>query len=82
MTEIITYLSPGGHQITRADGPATRIPVGTLNGVATGEVFVTEDCGASWDQVSDSVTPVSKDHHYLAFMADQERKAALACRHA
>jgi len=51
-------------------------------GTATGEVFVTEDSGASWIQVADSVTPVSKDHHYLAFMTDQDRKAAEARLHA
>ena len=47
-------------------------------GTATGEVFVTEDCGASWDQVPDLVAPVAKDHHYLAFLPDQERKEAVA----
>ena len=35
MTEITTYVSPSGQQITRGDGPATRILFGTLNGVAT-----------------------------------------------
>ena len=35
MTEITTYVSPSGQQITRDNGPATRILVGTLNGVAT-----------------------------------------------
>jgi len=35
MTEITTYLSPGGQQMTRGEGPATRILVGTLEGVAT-----------------------------------------------
>jgi photosystem II stability/assembly factor-like uncharacterized protein len=51
-------------------------------GTATGEVYVTEDCGASWDQVSGDVRPVSKDHHHLAFLPEAERKAAMALRSA
>jgi photosystem II stability/assembly factor-like uncharacterized protein len=51
-------------------------------GTATGEVYVTEDRGASWDQVSDRVRPVSKDHHYMAFMSEEERKEARAQRSA
>jgi len=47
-------------------------------GTATGEVYVTEDGGASWTELTDRVAPVSKDHHYLAFMSDAER----AARHA
>lgn len=35
MTQITTFLSPSGQQVTRASGPATRIQVGTLEGVAT-----------------------------------------------
>jgi len=35
MTEITTYLSPGGQQVTHGGGPATRILVGTIKGVAT-----------------------------------------------
>lgn len=52
-------------------------------GTATGEVYVTEDRGASWEQVCDRVRPVSKDHHYVAFMmSEEERKAARAQRRA
>ena len=51
-------------------------------GTATGEVFVTEDSGASWDLVPDLVRPVAKDHHYLAFLPEQEQKEALARLHA
>jgi photosystem II stability/assembly factor-like uncharacterized protein len=47
-------------------------------GTATGEVFVTEDGGESWDQVPDLVRPVAKDHHYWAFLPEQEQKEALA----
>ena len=51
-------------------------------GTATGEVYVSEDRGASWGQVSDRVGPVSKDHHYAAFMSEEERKEARAHRSA
>lgn len=51
-------------------------------GTATGEVFVTEDGGASWDQVPDLVRPVAKDHHYWAFLPEQEQKEDLARRRA
>ena len=47
-------------------------------GTATGEVFVTENGGTSWDQVPDLVSPVAKDHHYLAFLPEPEQKEALA----
>lgn len=51
-------------------------------GTATGEIFVTENGGASWDQVADNVTPVAKDHHYLAFLSDEQREEARARLHA
>ena len=51
-------------------------------GTATGQVFVTEDGGDSWDHVSESVTPVAKDHHYIAFLPEPERQAAMARRSA
>ena len=35
MAEITTYLSPNGRQTSSGDGPATRILVATVNGVAT-----------------------------------------------
>ncbi len=35
MTDITTYLSPGGEDKTGGDGPATRIVAATVNGVVT-----------------------------------------------
>ena len=35
MNETTTYLSPNGQDMTRGDGPATRILVATVEGVAT-----------------------------------------------
>jgi len=49
-------------------------------GTATGEVYVTEDGGASWTEVSENVRPVAKDHHYIAFLSDAERADAMAHR--
>jgi photosystem II stability/assembly factor-like uncharacterized protein len=51
-------------------------------GTATGEVFITEDGGASWDQVAENVRPVAKDHHYIAFLPDTERAQVMASRSA
>ena len=45
MTNNTTYLSPNGQQLTRGNGPATRILVGTLEGVAT---LRREDPSARW----------------------------------
>lgn len=42
-------------------------------GTATGEVFATENHGASWTCLSDAVTPVSKDDHHYPFMTPEER---------
>ena len=35
MTEVTAYLSPNGHSLTRGEGPATRLLVATVEGVAT-----------------------------------------------
>lgn len=51
-------------------------------GSATGEVFISEDCGASWDQLAERLAPVAKDHHYIPFLADAPREAAMARRNA
>ena len=51
-----------------------------LAGSATGEVFATENNGASWTCISDEVTPVSKDDHHLPWLTEEERKAAMAHR--
>jgi photosystem II stability/assembly factor-like uncharacterized protein len=50
-------------------------------GTASGEIFVTEDGGASWQTVADRLAPVAKDHHYMAFLPEDQRAAAMA-RHA
>lgn len=53
MTVTTTYLSPGGQQETRADGPATRIMVATLDGVATLTRATPED---PWVEAGRSLT--------------------------
>jgi len=53
MTGITTYLSPGGQQLTRGAGPATRILVGTLEGVAT---LGRSGPGAPWALLDRSLT--------------------------
>ena len=45
MTHITTFLSPSGQQRTMGSGPATRIQIGTLEGVATLE---RAEFGAPW----------------------------------
>ena len=45
MTETTAYLSPNGENETWGDGPATRLVVATIEGVAT---FAREDPGAPW----------------------------------
>ena len=51
-------------------------------GTAAGEIFVTEDGGASWRQLADNVAPVAKDHHYIPFLPEEKRAAAMARQHA
>jgi photosystem II stability/assembly factor-like uncharacterized protein len=46
MADVTTYLSPNGDNLTRGDGPATRIVVATLEGVAT---LAREDPAAPWE---------------------------------
>lgn len=45
MTDVTTYLSPNGQNVTHGDGPATRILVATLEGVA---VLRRAEAGAPW----------------------------------
>jgi len=52
MTGITTYLSPGGQQMTQAEGPATRMLVGTIDGVAALE---RAHPGAPWTLVGRSL---------------------------
>ncbi len=49
-------------------------------GTATGEVYVSEDKGASWSCVADNVTPVSKDDHHLPFLSEEQRQRAMEQR--
>ncbi len=51
-------------------------------GTATGEVYASEDDGASWDCIAGDVAPVSKDHHHLAFLPPEQREIAMAARRA
>lgn len=37
-------------------------------GTATGEIYLSEDEGASWQRIAENVSPVSKDGHYRAFV--------------
>jgi photosystem II stability/assembly factor-like uncharacterized protein len=45
-----------------------------LVGTATGEIYATEDGGASWKRISNEVSPVAKDNHHLPFMTEEERR--------
>lgn len=49
-------------------------------GTATGEVYASEDKGASWVCIADNVTPVSKDDHHLPFLSEEDRAAAMEHR--
>lgn len=49
-------------------------------GTATGEVYASENGGASWTRIADDVTPVSKDDHHLPFLSPEARKEAMAVR--
>ena len=51
-------------------------------GTATGEVYASEDDGASWICIAEDVAPVSKDHHHIPFLPPAERERAMAGRHA
>ena len=49
-------------------------------GTATGEVYVSEDRGASWHLISDQVAPVAKGDHHLPFLSPEDRESAMAQR--
>lgn len=49
-------------------------------GTATGQVYTSENDGASWACVCDDVKPVSKDDHHLPFMSPEQRKQAMEVR--
>jgi photosystem II stability/assembly factor-like uncharacterized protein len=56
---------PGGYMLTLAG--------------ADGRIWTSEDKGASWTQIA-KLAPVSKDHHYLAFLSQEERGKWMARR--
>jgi photosystem II stability/assembly factor-like uncharacterized protein len=49
-------------------------------GTATGEIYTSEDQGASWHCIADDIPPVSKDDHHLPFLSPEERKQAMEIR--
>ena len=51
-----------------------------LAGTATGEVFATEDEGASWQLITDEARPVSKEDHHIPFISEEVRRETLAAR--
>lgn len=51
-------------------------------GTATGDIYASENRGASWTCIADDLAPVSKDHHHLPFLPPAERERAMARRHA
>ncbi len=51
-------------------------------GTATGEIYTSEDDGASWTCIADDVAPVSKDHHHIAFLPPEQAEIAMAARRA
>lgn len=51
----------------------------TLGG-SDGRVWTSEDKGESWTEVEAELPPVSKDHHYLPFLEQEERMKWLARR--
>jgi photosystem II stability/assembly factor-like uncharacterized protein len=74
MTHITTFLSPSGQQITKADGPATRIQVGTLEGVATLE---RAEFGAPWTLTTRSLA----DLHVAALVYEEMSGKLFAAAH-
>ena len=51
-----------------------------LAGTATGEVYATEDAGASWQLLTDEAEPVSKEDHHIPFISEEVRRETLAAR--
>ena len=43
-------------------------------GTAVGDVFATEDGGASWAQIATNLAPISKARHYRHFLSAEEKK--------
>jgi photosystem II stability/assembly factor-like uncharacterized protein len=74
MTQITTFLSPSGQQITKGSGPATRIQVGTLEGVATLE---RAEFGAQWSLAGRSLA----DQHVAALVYEEMSGKLFAAAH-
>ena len=53
-----------------------------LAGTATGEVYASEDSGASWNCIADGIGPVAKEDHYLPFLSEEVRAKELEIRRA
>lgn len=49
-------------------------------GSATGEIYASEDDGASWTCIAPDIAPVSKDDHHLPFLSEEERRRAMEHR--
>jgi hypothetical protein len=47
---------------------------------AAGRVWTSENDGASWVPVAAKLAPISKDHHHLPFMPQEERRKWMARR--
>lgn len=53
-----------------------------LGGTATGEIYASEDGGASWGCIAEGLGPVAKDDHHLPFLSEEVRAKELAIRRA
>ena len=51
-----------------------------LAGTATGQVYATEDKGASWQLIAEDAKPVSKEDHHIPFISEEVRRETLAAR--
>jgi photosystem II stability/assembly factor-like uncharacterized protein len=51
-------------------------------GTAAGEVWTTLGKGATWAKADAKLAPISKDHHYLPFLAQEVRQKWIARRQA
>jgi photosystem II stability/assembly factor-like uncharacterized protein len=75
MAQVTTFLSPSGQQLTTGSGPATRIQVGTLEGVATLE---RAEFGAPWQLTGWSLV----ERHVAALVYEEISGKLFAAAHA
>lgn len=75
MAQVTSFLSPSGQQLTTGSGPATRIQVGTLEGVATLE---RAEFGAPWKLTGRSLA----DRHVAALVYEEISGKLFAAAHA